>query len=169
MGRSGRFLFVASLLGLLVSSALLVVVLGYLALVVYLALRTGTPIVEILLDLAMPYVPIVGALVVAVVISAGGLGWALLQRASVPRSARLQSVFEQVERRYAPVRALGLSDAVAPPEPTPEEALADLKRQYVTGEIDERAFERKLDRLVRNDSVDDARAARERESTLERR
>lgn len=168
MSRSGRFLFVASLLGLFVSSALLVVVLGYLALVVYLALRTGTPIVEILLDLAVPYVPIVGILVVAVVISAVGFGWGLLQRASIPRSARLQSAFERIERRYAPIRALGLSDIVAPPEPTPEEALANLKRQYVTGEIDERTFERKLDRLVRNDTVDDARAARERESTLER-
>jgi membrane protein implicated in regulation of membrane protease activity len=171
MGRSGKSLFVASLLGLLVSGALLIVVLGYLAVVIYSALRTGTPIVGVLLDLAFPYLAIVGVLVVVTTVTAVGSGWGLLRRASIPRSARLQSVLEQAERRHTIVEAFGLSSLVAPPEPSAEEraeeALADLKRRYVAGEIDEGTFERKLDRLVSNDSLDDARAAREREATLE--
>lgn len=168
MGRSERIFLSAALLGLLVSSVLLVVVLGYLALVVAMALETGTPIVGVLLDLAVPYLPIVAGLVIVLVLAAVGAGWELLRRLSVPRSARLQSAFERIERRHPSVERLGLSDVVAPPEPTPEEALTELKSQYVAGEIDERTFERRLDRLVNDDTLDDARAARERESTLER-
>ena len=157
MGRSGKSLFVASLLGLLVSGALLIVVLGYFAVVIYSALRTGTPIV--------------GVLVVVTTVTAVGSVLGLLRRASIPRSARLQSVLERAERRHPIVEAFGLSGLVAPPEPSAEEraeeALAALKRRYVAGEIDEETFERKLDRLVSNDSLDDARAAREREATLE--
>ncbi len=101
MGRSGRIFLSAALLGLLVSSVLLVVVLGYLALVVAMALETGTPIVGVLLDLAVPYLPIVAGLVVVLVLAAVGAGWELLRRLSVPRSARLQSAFERIERRTA--------------------------------------------------------------------
>jgi hypothetical protein len=104
-------------------------------------------------------------------VTAVGSVLGLLRRASIPRSARLQSVLERAERRYTPIEAVELSSLVAPPEPSAEEraeeALADLKRRYVAGEIDEGTFERKLDRLVSNDSLDDARAAREREATLE--
>ncbi|PSP90453.1 hypothetical protein BRC90_00595 [Halobacteriales archaeon QS_4_69_34] len=171
MGRSGKSLFVASLLGLLVSGALLIVVLGYFAVVIYSALRTGTPIVGVLLDLAFPYLAIVGVLVVVTTVTAVGSVLGLLRRASIPRSARLQSVLERAERRHPIVEAFGLSGLVAPPEPSAEEraeeALAALKRRYVAGEIDEETFERKLDRLVSNDSLDDARAAHEPEATLE--
>lgn len=38
-----------------------------------------------------------------------------------------------------------------------------MKQQYVAGEISEAEFERKVDRLVANDSLDGAEAARERQ------
>ena len=58
---------------------------------------------------------------------------------------------------------------MAPPEPSAEDVLDDLKRRYVAGEIDEATFERKLDRLVANESIDDATVAREREAVLDGR
>lgn len=55
-------------------------------------------------------------------------------------------------------RADGL---LTPPEPSADEqaeqALAELKRQYVDGEIAEAEFERKVDRLVANGSIDEVR------------
>lgn len=168
MGRSSTSLFVASLLGFVVSSVLLVVVVGFAALVVFSGVQEGVPVAETLIDLAVPYLPIVTALVVTATLTAIGSAWAVARRASIPKSERLQSTLEEIERRNAAAESLGLSAVVAPPEPTAEDALEDLKRRYVAGEIDETAFERKVDRLVANDSVEESRAAREREATLER-
>lgn len=155
-----------SLVAWLVSGSLLLVVLGYVGLVVYSAIETGTPIVGVLLDIAVPYLLVVAALLVVTVLSGLGFVWALVRRASVPRSERLASLARRAEREYPPLETIGLSDSLAPPEPSTEErteaALADLKRQYVDGEISEREFERRVDRLVANDSLDEARAARER-------
>ncbi|ADJ14714.1 SHOCT domain-containing protein [Halalkalicoccus jeotgali] len=160
-----------SLVVLLVTSSLLAVVLGYLGLVVYSALMTGTPIVGILLDMTVPYLPVVAVLLVLVVLSGIWFGWSLLQRASIPKNDRLASVAGRAEREVPLLGALGLSESLSPPEPTPEEraerTLAELKRQYVDGEIDEREFERRVDRLVSNDSLEEARAARERRAVLE--
>lgn len=158
----------------LVATSLLTVV-GYAGLVTYSALRTGTPIVGVLLDLAVPYLLLVAGLVVICVLSGLGLAVGTVDRVSgtsLPRSARLQSALEAVERTVPALSPLGLSRAVGPPDPSAEEqaerALAALKQQYVAGRIDEQEFERKLDRLVTNESIDDVRAARERERTLER-
>jgi uncharacterized membrane protein len=158
---------------LLVSGILLTLVLGYVGLVVSTALGGGAGAVDVLSGLAFPYLPIVAVLVVATVISGLGFGWSLLRRLSIPRSERLRSVAERVEREYPMIDTLGLSDMFSPPEPSAEEraenALDDLKRRYVAGEIDEATFERKLDHLVANESVGDARAAREREAALDER
>ena len=158
---------------LLVSGTLLAVVLGYAGLVVYSALGSGTGVVGVLAELAVPYLPVVALLLVVAVVSGLGFGWELLRRLSIPRSERLRSAAERVEREHPAVDGLGLSDVVAPPEPSADEraenALDDLKRRYVAGEIDETTFERKLDRLVANESVDDVRAAREREAVLDER
>ena len=153
---------------LLVSATLLAVVFGYVALVVATAIGSGA-VVGVLSGLAFPYLPIVALLLVVATVSSIGLSWELLRRLSIPRSERLQSAAERVEREYPAIDGFGLSDLVAPPEPSAEDALNDLKRRYVAGEIDEAAFERKLDRLVANESVDDVRAAREREAVLDGR
>ncbi|QLG27979.1 SHOCT domain-containing protein [Halorarum halophilum] len=162
-----------SLVGLLVSGGLLLVVVGFLGLVVYSALGTGTPIVGELLDVAAPVLAVTSVLLVATVLSGVGFVWALLRRASVPRSSRLAALADRIEREYPPLRPFGLSDALAPPKPSAEEqsanALAELKRQYVDGELSEREFERKVDRLVANESVDEARAERERRAVLDDR
>jgi uncharacterized membrane protein len=159
--------FVISLGVLLVSGTLLAVVLGYVGLVVYSALGTGASMVGVLSGLAFPYLPIVAVLLVISVISAIGFGWGILRRLSIPRSERLETAAERAEQRYPMLDGLGLSERVSPPEPSTEDALEDLKRRYVAGELDEASFERKLDRLVANDSVDDVRAEREREAMLD--
>lgn len=161
--------FVVSLGTLLVSGTLLVVVFGYVGLVVYSALATGVSMVGVLSELAIPYLPLVAILLVVVVLSAIAVGWGILRRLSIPRSERLGTAAERAEQRYPVLDGLGLSELVSPPEPTAEDALEDLKRRYVAGELDEATFERKLDRLVTNDSVDDVRAARERETVLNER
>lgn len=159
-----------SLMVLLVSSSLLAVVLGYVGLVVYSAMMTGTPIVGLLIDMTIPYLPVVAVLLTLVVLSGTWFSWSLVRRASVPKHERLASVASRAEREVPLLGSLGLSDSLAPPEPTPEEraerTLAELKRQYVDGEIDEREFERRVDRLVSNDSLEEARADRERRAVL---
>lgn len=167
MGVLSNRWFWLSLFGLLLSGGLLLVGLGYVALVVYSGLVGGTPIVSILLDLALPVVGGVAVLLVVFSLSLVGLLWVLVQNASLPRSEGLGRLARRLERQYPPLRAIGLADLLTPPEPTAEEqaeqALAELKQQYVSGEISEAEFERKVDRLVANDSLDEAQAARERE------
>lgn len=164
--------FWASVLGVLVSGGLLLVAAGYLALVAYTGLVSGAP-VSALLEGAVPAVAAIAVLVVLLVLSGVGLAWSLVRNASVPRSERVASLAERLEREYPPLRVAGLSDLLAPPEPSEEEraerALDDLKRRYVDGELSEAEFERKVDRLVQNETVDEARAARERREVLDER
>lgn len=162
--------------GLLLSGALGLVVVGYVGLLAYSAIVSGTPVVPVLLDIALP---VLGSLAVVVALSAlsgVGLLWVIVRNAALPRSDRIGTLAERAEREYPPLRGLGLADYLTPPEPSADEqadqALAELKRQYVDGEITEAEFERKVDRLVANDSIDEVRAAREqnraRENGLER-
>lgn len=159
-----------SALGLLVFGGLFVLVLGYAGLVVLSAMATQSSVVPTLLDLAIPFVPVLGVLLVATVLSGVGVAWGLLHGTSRGNYGRLKSLVERAEREYSELRVLGLSDALEPPEPTAEEraedALERLRRQYVEGEIDEREFERKVDRLVANESLDEAKAAHERREVL---
>lgn len=53
---------------------------------------------------------------------------------------------------------------MTPSESLDEDALEDLKRQYVDGHLTEREFEQKLDHLVVADSVNDKRATRGHEA-----
>ena len=161
--------FVVSLGVLLVSGTLLAVVFGYVGLVVYSALAQGASMVGVVSGLAFPYLPLVAVLLILTMLSALGVGWGILQRLSIPKSERLGIAAERAEQRYPALDGFGLSELLSPPEPSTEDALEDLKRRYVAGELDEAAFERKLDRLVANDSVDDVRAAREREAVLNER
>ena len=159
-----------SLVALLVFGGLLVVVLGSVGLVVYTALVTGTPIVDTLLDVALPTLAITAGLLVATVFAGVGFAWALVSRVSLPRGERLAALAERAEREYPPLRMAGLSGLLSPPAPSSkeraEDALAELKRRYVEGELDEREFERRVDRLVANESIDEARADRERRDAV---
>lgn len=174
MSWSRNRLLVVSVALFLASVAVTTVVAGYAALVFLAALDAGTPVAGALLNLAVPYVPILAVSLAIAVCSAVGIAWGLVRKASVPRSERLHSAVDRAERKYSPVGSIGLADLFAPPEPSDEEAaenaLAELKRRYVAGDIDEREFERKVDRLVSNESIDEARAEREvREAELEQR
>lgn len=157
--------------GALLSGSLLLVAVGYVGLVVYTGLATGTPVVGALLDVAGPLLAGVAVLIAVLIASVVGLLWTVAHNASVPRSARAAALVERVEREYTPLGSIGIADALRPPEPSADEraerALADLKEQYVSGEITEAEFERRVDRLVAADSIDEARAARERTRVVE--
>lgn len=79
----------------------------------------------------------------------------VLRSASVPRDDRLVSVVERLERRYPLLRTF---DASAKVEPTTEDRRRELRERYVSGELSEAEFERRLARLL----DDDPRAARSR-------
>jgi hypothetical protein len=149
----------------------LLLVVGYVGLVVYSGLVSGTSIVSTLVDIAVPTLGGVAVLVVLFVVSVVGGLWVLVQNASVPRNARIASLADRVEREYSPLGPVGLAELLMPPEPSADEraeqALATLKQQYVDGEITEAEFERRVDRLVRNDSIDEVRAARERRLAID--
>jgi hypothetical protein len=159
-------------LGVILSGGLLLLTVGDLGLAVYSGLVSGTPIVEVLLDIAVPTIAGIAPLLVILVVSGLGLVWVLAQNASLPRSDRVTSLAERLEREHSLLRVLGRSELLTPPEPSAEEqaeqALATLKQQYVTGQITEAEFERRVDRLVANDSTDDGRPARERRQVVER-
>ena len=156
----------AAFLGFVLSGLLLVIGAGYLGLVVVTGLLGGGPVVGTLLDLAVPAI-LGGALLVLLVLLSGiAFLYVLLRSLSLPRSARVAASVARVEGVYPPLRRVGLSDRLAPPEPSPEEraerALADLKARYVDGELTEAEFERRIDWLVSSEPTDRVRIDRER-------
>ncbi|SEP06175.1 Short C-terminal domain-containing protein [Halogranum amylolyticum] len=171
MGWVKRHLLVTSLVGLLLSVGLLTGVVGYLGVVVYAALASGGPVVGPLVELALPFFVALAVLLTVATLSGVGLTVAVLRRLSVPRSQRAHALVDRIERTYSPLDSVVFADFLAPPAPSDEEraerALDDLQRRYVEGELTEAEFERKLDRLVATDSLDDARADRERRAAVE--
>lgn len=72
------------------------------------------------------------------------LGWTVavaLGRLSVPRGDRLAGLAARAERVVPPLRSLDLAERF---EPTPEQRRADLREQYLAGEITETEFERRV-------------------------
>lgn len=122
----------------------------------------ATPLLFVLLDAVMPYV-LAAALL-------GGLSFLLLvwlsvaavRRASMPRNDRLARVARRIERHYPAAREVGLSERV---EPTTEERIEELKRQYVEGDLSELEYERRLQDLLGEEGVSDERVRREQSRT----
>ena len=75
----------------------------------------------------------------------------VLRAKSLPRSDRLVSIVERLEREYPILRQFDVSERV---EPTTEDRRQRLKEQYVDGEISEAEFEREMQRLLDDDSAD---------------
>ncbi|WP_132057689.1 SHOCT domain-containing protein [Halorussus amylolyticus] len=105
----------------------------------------GVPLVLALLDAIVPY--LAGAVVVALlsVVLLVSLVVSMIRRASLPRSERLARVARGVERVSPQAREKGLAERF---EPTTEERIADLKREYVADEIGELEYERRLEDLL---------------------
>ena len=74
----------------------------------------------------------------------------VLRSASLPRDDRLVSIVDRLERHYPIVRRFDVTEKV---KPTAEERRQQLEEQYVTGEMSEAEFERKLAKLM-DDSPD---------------
>ena len=163
--------FAVSLGAFLVFGSMLALVLGYVGLILFSAFWTigGKSIVDVLIELWIPYLPIIAVLLIGTVGSGASLAWAVLghlslQRFSLPRSERLQSTVERAERSNSTLDTLGLSDFVAPKEKSDEEKLEALKQRYVEGEIDEEEFEREIERLNATESSTDTRTSHVRKS-----
>ncbi|WP_339106416.1 SHOCT domain-containing protein [Haloterrigena salinisoli] len=75
----------------------------------------------------------------------------VLRAKSLPRSDRLASLVERLEREYPILRQFDVSERV---EPTTEDRRQQLKEQYVAGEISEAEFEREMQRLLDDDSTE---------------
>lgn len=69
----------------------------------------------------------------------------ILRTASLPRDDRLVSLVGWLERKYPFLRHFDVSKKV---EPTAADRRQDLKEQYITGEISEEEFERKMEQLM---------------------
>ncbi|WP_224450031.1 SHOCT domain-containing protein [Haloprofundus salilacus] len=87
--------------------------------------------------------------------------WSLARRARLPRSERLRAVAARAEARNDWAAALNLSSRFAPRGPR-EDPVEMLKRRYAAGELSEREFERRLDRIL-DDGVDGADSGRRTE------
>ncbi|QRV17487.1 SHOCT domain-containing protein [Haloterrigena salifodinae] len=75
----------------------------------------------------------------------------VLRTKSIPRSDRLASIVERLEREYPVLRQFDASERV---EPTTGDRRQRLKEQYVDGEITEAEFEREMQRLLDDDAAD---------------
>lgn len=152
-----------SFVALLVSGTVAAVLLGYGALVLAGAFLSGT-LVAALTELAFPLLPLFILSVVVAVLSTVGVVYGLAKRVTVLRGGRIESVARRAEAAVPLLRRLGVADAVAEPEPTPEErrqnAIESLKRRYIDDEISDAEFERRLDRLVSSDAATHTDATR---------
>ncbi|WP_336338042.1 hypothetical protein [Haloarcula brevis] len=72
----------------------------------------------------------------------------LARQASVPKSERVAGALARLEAVVPPLASLGLSEMVAPPEPTVEERHEALTRRYVDGDLTEAEYERELQALL---------------------
>lgn len=121
---------------------------------------TGAPLVFVALDALAPYLAasmLVGVLSFVLLL---GTMVAAIRRLSMPRNERLARVARGVEFVSPRARSAGLAERF---EPTTEERIADLKQEYVAGEIGEREFERRM-----RDLLDDREAGEERDSVVPR-
>lgn len=75
----------------------------------------------------------------------------VLRSTSIPRSDRLASIVEWVERRYPVLRQFDVSEKVAP---TTEDRKQQIKEQYIAGKISEAEFEREMEQVMDDSSPD---------------
>ena len=117
----------------------------------------GQPLLAAVVGAVAPWLL---AAVLLVFVSGGLLLWlviTLASRISLPsprlESERLSRLAAGVEYYVPAARAVELSDWLAPPEPTAEEKLAQVKEDYVEGKISGATFERKLEQLHREEEA----------------
>jgi hypothetical protein len=90
-------------------------------------------------------------------------GVSILRNASIPRDDRLVSVVQWIERQYPSLQKFDVSGRV---EPTTEERRQELEEEYVSGEMSEAEFERRLAQLM-DDTSSEERSQASTDSTIE--
>ncbi|RRJ28193.1 SHOCT domain-containing protein [Halocatena pleomorpha] len=170
MGWFRDHLFVISLGAFLLSVLTSALVVSFGGFVVLSALLSGSLPLDVLVGL-WPAIPVLAVTLTVAVLSGLGVGWSALSRLSLPSldgravSERIHPIVKTLEQKNSTLASLSLSEYVAPPEPSDEEKVERLKQQYVEGTIDEREFERRVERLT---SVDTASVDTDRDRIVER-
>jgi len=132
---------------------------GLLAVASALASATGTaPLVFVALDAAAPYLLAAGFVGLLSFLFLIATSVAAIRRASLPRDERLARLARGVERVSDDAREFGLAERF---EPTTEDRIEALKRQYVDGELTELAYERRLRELLADEETSDDSIDRE--------
>lgn len=90
--------------------------------------------------------------------------FSVLRNNSLPRSDRLVSLVELLERRYPVLRQFDASKRV---EPTVSDRKQELKERYVAGEIDDATFEREMAKLLDDESADGDRPHSRESASIE--
>ncbi|MFC4405403.1 hypothetical protein [Haloarchaeobius iranensis] len=159
MGRFGGTKVKALTVGLVLSLFALVgtTVWGLLQGLLALLAPGSQPVLAAMLGAVAPWLL---ASVLLILVSGGLLLWlviALASRISIPsprlESERLSRLAAGVEYYVPAARAVELSDWLAPPAPTAEEKLAQVKEDYVEGKISGETFERKIEQLHREEAA----------------
>jgi hypothetical protein len=168
MGWIRNHAFGLSLGMLLVSGGLLVLVVGYIGLLLFSAVETGASVVSVLSGLMIPYAPVVAVLLAILLVSGIvfswktlAFGWRSMRRVTMPKSERLKNAAEHAEEKYPIFDALELAELVAPAESSTEDAIEDLKRQYIAGNLSENELEQRLNHLVAAESANSGRGTDE--------
>jgi uncharacterized membrane protein len=120
----------------------------------------GSSLLVVLLETAAPFVAVTAMLGLVSLLLLVGLAVAAVRSASLPRNERLARITRRIEHYSPDARKLGLSERF---EPTTEDRIDELKREYVEGEITELEYERRLQELMSEEGVSDERVRRERD------
>ncbi|WP_254543533.1 SHOCT domain-containing protein [Halomarina pelagica] len=136
--------------GVLAVSLFVVTVLlfGVLGLGTLVALASLTAPLDALVGAVLPWAVaalLLGALALGLI---AALAWTFVRRLSLPKSQRAADLAARIERHNEWARSVGLSAVVAPPRPTTDDRIDDLKRRYVDGDLSEAEFERRVGSLV---------------------
>lgn len=113
--------------------------------------RTQVGLVVTMLGAAAEWVVVVLVLGAIAALFLTATAVSLLRRASLPRDDRLASLVERLEGRYPMLRRFGASEKV---EPTTADRKAELKEQYVEGDMSESEFEREMSQLLDEESAE---------------
>ncbi|ERG90346.1 MAG: hypothetical protein J07HQW1_00366 [Haloquadratum walsbyi J07HQW1] len=156
--RSAKLLWVA-LFGVVLSVGLSALTLVYLIIAITSGILAATPLIELVVDVAVPAVIALAVFAMLWIVSVMSLVWALFRRAMQIENYQLATAFARVEQQVPPISVLHLSTRFTPMPASVERdlstettrALASLRRQYVTGDISDTTFERRIDRLLMKD------------------
>jgi hypothetical protein len=128
----------------------------YLIIAISSGILAATPIIELIIDVAIPVITALAVFATLWIASVMSLLWAVFRWVMQIENYHLASIFARVEQIIPPISVFHLPARFTPMPASIERnlpvettrALASLRRQYVSGDISDVAFERRMDRLL---------------------